>query len=175
MNIISEFSDNKGLNVKLTADKIFISAVGIEETFALRSVQGIGIYDDIVKYNSDLEKIKSENATIDIWSIGLLAISSFVAITVILNIPSYIASNLNLQEILNKSGVKIFLTLLFIALSFYVKRFRNKTTPLLDSYLSIILSGGDRKFRFNKDEVNAKNVAEFVNKVEETLTAYHSK
>ena len=53
MNIIAEFSDDNGLNVKLTADKIYINTIGKEETFALRGLKGIGIYDDINKYNSD--------------------------------------------------------------------------------------------------------------------------
>ena len=58
MEIIAEFNDKKGFNVKLTKDKIFVSAIGQEETFALRSVNGVGLYDDIEKYN--LEKIGPE-------------------------------------------------------------------------------------------------------------------
>ena len=47
MNVVSEFGDNQGFSVKLTEDKIFISAVGNEETLALRGVNGVGVYDDI--------------------------------------------------------------------------------------------------------------------------------
>ena len=54
MEIIAEFNDKKGFNVKLTKDKIFVSAIGQEETFALRSVNGVGLYYDIEKYNAEL-------------------------------------------------------------------------------------------------------------------------
>ena len=43
MEIIAEFNDNKGLNVKLTSDKLYVSSLGSEETFALRGVNGVGI------------------------------------------------------------------------------------------------------------------------------------
>jgi hypothetical protein len=47
------------------------------------------------------------------------------------------------------------------------------TEPVLDSYFTLMLSGGDRRFPFNKSGNNAKQIAEFINKVEDTLTAYH--
>ena len=53
MTNIAEFNDKKGFNVKLTADKIYISAIGNEETFALRSLNGLGLYDDVEKYNKE--------------------------------------------------------------------------------------------------------------------------
>ena len=58
METIAEFYDNEGLNVKLTKDKIYISATGNEETFALRGVNGVGIYDNIQKYNAEVEAVK---------------------------------------------------------------------------------------------------------------------
>ena len=36
-----------------------------------------------------------------------------------------------------------------------------------------MLSGGDREFQFDKKASNAGDVADFCNKVEDTLTAYN--
>ena len=44
--------------------------------------------------------------------------------------------------------------------------------PVLDSYFRLMLSGGSREFKFDKTEDNAVAVAEFINQVEDTLTAY---
>jgi hypothetical protein len=170
MNVIAEFSDDNGLNVKLTADKIYINTIGKEETFALRGLNGIGIYDDIKKYNSDLNKIKSENSTLDIFRIGLIAFSSFLLLNLLWDISEIIEHNPASDQY-----VKLSFVVISISLSFFIKRWHNKSTPQLDSYLKIILSSGDRNFRFNKDEKNAKNIAQFINQVEDTLTAYSSK
>ena len=62
---------------------------------------------------------------------------------------------------------------LFAAVGFIVLKFKSKKKPpSLDSYFRIMLSGGDRKFKFDKSGDNAKNIAQFINQVEETLTAY---
>lgn len=42
----------------------------------------------------------------------------------------------------------------------------------LDSYVKIIISGNNKLYLFNKKAKDAANVAEFINKVEETLTKY---
>ena len=44
--------------------------------------------------------------------------------------------------------------------------------PILDSYFRLMLSGGDRQFLFNKSDETSVKIADFINKVEETLTAY---
>ena len=49
----------------------------------------------------------------------------------------------------------------------------NMTEPKLETYLRVILSGGERKFLFNKSEGNAVLIADFINKLEQTLTAYN--
>jgi hypothetical protein len=64
MDIIAEFSDNAGLTCKLTKDRFYVSSLGNEETFALRGVNGIGIYDDLEKYNSELTLFKSQDEKI---------------------------------------------------------------------------------------------------------------
>jgi hypothetical protein len=166
MNIIAEFSDNNGLNVKLTEDKIFISAIGNEETFALRGLNGIGVYDDIEKFNKELEDIRKKKDKKKVIMI----------ICLLIGIVSLIA---NVKEMYNMKSFD-FQTLIF-SLIFFAVAYFNKTTmdgilqPKLETYLRIILSGGDRKFLFNKDAENAKSIAQFINKVEETLTSYNSK
>ena len=60
MEKIAEFNDNNGFNVTLTSDKIYITAIGQEETFALRSVSGVGLYDDIKKYNQEIEAFEKK-------------------------------------------------------------------------------------------------------------------
>ena len=60
MKTLAEFNDDKGFNLKLTEDKVYVSAVGNEETFALRSVNGVGLYDNIEKYNEELEAFKKK-------------------------------------------------------------------------------------------------------------------
>ena len=47
-----------------------------------------------------------------------------------------------------------------------------KTDVKLDSYVKIIISGNNKLYLFNKKAKDAANVAEFINKVEETLTKY---
>ena len=91
MEKIAEFNDNNGFNVTLTSDKIYITAIGQEETFALRSVSGVGLYDDIKKYNQELkafEKKAKESKTLAVsliisgilmmgvaMSVGLIALA----------------------------------------------------------------------------------------------------
>jgi hypothetical protein len=64
IDTIAEFSDNVGLTCKLTKDRFYVSSLGNEETFALRGVNGIGIYDDLEKYNSELTLFKSQDEKI---------------------------------------------------------------------------------------------------------------
>lgn len=51
----------------------------------------------------------------------------------------------------------------------------NKTNnePKLMSAVRIMMSGGNRDFQFDKTGIKSGNVAEFVAKVESTLTSYH--
>ena len=60
----------------------------------------------------------------------------------------------------------------FIVVALLMKK-KIPTKPTLDSYFRIMLSGGSREFKFDKNEENSADVANFVNKVEDTLTAYN--
>lgn len=161
MDIVSEFGDNQGFTVKLTSDKIFISAVGNEETLALRGVNGVGVYDDLEKYNKELEEFKKKTMSPLRRKITAFSIIGF--------------SVLMLLSILTSGNTEsLGIPVLFAAVGFIVLKFKSKKKPpSLDSYFRIMLSGGDRKFKFDKSGDNAKNIAQFINKVEETLTAYN--
>ncbi len=160
MDVVSEFSDNQGFTVKLTSDKIFISAVGNEETLALRGVNGVGVYDDLEKYNKELEEFKKKTMSPKRRKYTAFSI---IGLGVFALIP-----------VLSGETETLMLGLILAVVGFIVLKFKSKKKPpTLDSYFRIMLSGGDRKFIFDKSGDNAKNIAQFINKVEETLTAYN--
>ena len=159
MEKIAEFNDNNGFNVTLTSDKIYITAIGQEETFALRSVSGVGLYDDIKKYNQEIEAFekkakKSKTAGVSLIISGLL----------------FIAPALAFGLIALGTGL---LGVILLSIGIYIlNKNESAKKPVLDSFFNLMLSGGDRRFPFNKSAKNAKQIALFVNKVEDTLTAY---
>lgn len=162
MTNIAEFNDKKGFNVKLTADKIYISAIGNEETFALRSLNGLGLYDDVEKYNKEDQIYqeglkKKKRGYISLLVLGVL----FLVIGLIASINKGEDAVGGIVE-----GIG------FIVVALLMKK-KIPTKPTLDSYFRIMLSGGSREFKFDKNEENSADVANFVNKVEDTLTAYN--
>jgi hypothetical protein len=175
MDIIAEFSDNAGLTCKLTKDRFYVSSLGNEETFALRGVNGIGIYDDLEKYNSELTLFKSQDEKIKNAKNAKIAIGYVLyflaAYFVIMGLTSY------------DEPMSLFFCLIFGGLSAFGayklqnspldKSLFNIPEPKLETYLRVILSGGERKFLFNKSEGNAVLIADFINKLEQTLTAYN--
>jgi hypothetical protein len=174
MDIIAEFSDNEGLTCKLTKDRFYVSSLGNEETFALRGVNGIGIYDDLEKYNSELKLFKSQDEKIKIAK----NLNKSFAITCYIIAAGFVISGL----IAYKTPTLLLLFLIIGGLSAFVahkqnspldKSLFNVPEPKLETYLRVILSGGERKFLFNKSADNAVLIADFINKLEQTLTAYN--
>ena len=156
MKTKAEFTDKKGFNVKLTDDKIFVSSIGNEETFALRSVNGVGLYDDIDKYNTELNDYNKKN------NIG--CVYSIAGFNVILGI---IVIQLNVI-----GGLLIMLIGIVGAYFMNIGMEKKKTQINLDSYFRLMLSGGSREFKFDKSEENSVEIADFINKIEDTLTSY---
>lgn len=157
MKTIAEFNDQDGVNLKLTEDKIFVTSIGNEETFALRSINGVGLYDDIDKYTKELDSFKSKKKQ-----------SKRAAIMF------YVIAVTMLSVVLVAGPGAIVLPLMFTGVGYLISRSsRKKTSPILDSYFKLMISGNDKFFLFNKNDSNVKNVADFINKVEETLTSYH--
>ena len=162
MDSKAKFTDNKGFEITLTDEKVYVTTIGSQETFALRSVNGIGTYDDIEQYNKDLEEAKKKDKRyFKNWGIGAIAIG------VTLLLASAVVSDFSagvLSVILLPWGVWWYII--------GAKSESPEDKTKMKSYFRIMLSGGDR-FQFDKKAANAGEVADFCNKVEDTLTAYH--
>ena len=159
MEAIAEFNDNDGLNVKLTSEKVYISAASGDETFALRSVNGVGTYDDIKKFAEESEEYANKGKK---WKIAffVMIFVSFASLMGVIEDPEA------------AMGLIICLALTF---GFYYK-WKNPTKggpPVLDSYLKFMISGNERLFKFNKSDESSALIADFINKIEDTLTAYN--
>lgn len=149
--------DIGNLQVNLTDDKLFVNTFSSNETFALRSVNGLGVVDLIDDYNKKLTDSKKKLVY------GTLSLTLFI---LLLNNAG--------------SGYNGFLgfipnTLLFVSILFAIYNFVNYKKPVLMSAVRIMLNGGNRDFEFDKTGVDSEAVAEFVARVESTLTAYHKK
>lgn len=155
MDVIAEFSDNEGLTCKLTKDRFYVSSLGNEETFALRAVNGIGIYDDLETYNKELTLFKKQDEKNSIKKIACIGVGIL-----------FLGLGISKEE-----TTMIVIGIIIVIIGFNIS---NKLSePILNSYLRIILSGVDRKFLFNKSEENSVSIADFINKLEQTLTAYN--
>jgi hypothetical protein len=178
MDIIAEFSDNQGLSCKLTKDRLHVSSLGNEETFALRGVNGIGIYDDLEKYNSELTVFKSldaqkKNAKKVLIYFGYLFYFISACFIIIGGLKALI-----IYKSINKLLIAEFVGVLLAFLAYKIQKSPvgskfNVPEPKLETYLRVILTGGERKFIFNKSENNSVYIADFINKLEQTLTAYN--
>jgi hypothetical protein len=150
-NILSELSTD-GLKIKLTDEKLFINTQSSNETIALRSINGIGIVDLLDEYNSELTKWKQSN--------DKEKISNFL----------FIIGAIFLLTGIDGLGWIIGLVLIVIGLT---QRVSSVKRPTLLSSVRIMMSGGNRDFKFDKTSSNSSDIADFVAKVESTLTAFH--
>ena len=92
----------------------------------------------------------------------------FIAIAVTLLLASAVVSDFN------AGGLAVLI--LPFGVWLYIKGAKSESpedTAKMKSYFRIMLSGGDREFQFDKKASNAGDVADFCNKVEDTLTAYN--
>jgi hypothetical protein len=157
MDTKAKFTDNTGFEITLTGDKVYVTAVGSQETFALRSVNGIGTYDDIEDYNRQIEENKKKDFTSFKWlGIGLAVFGIYLGF----------AWGSSSAMFLIVCGIVMF------GIGANAKSPEEKSE--MKTYFRIMLSGGDRKFQFDKKASNAGDVADFCNKVEDTLTAYNT-
>lgn len=149
--------DLSTLNIELTDEKLFVNTFFSNETFALRSVNGLGVVDLIEDYNKKL--------TVSKRKILYVTLSLTLSIILLMNAGS------------GYNGILGFIpdTLLFASFCFAIYNFVNYKKPILMSAVRIMLNGGNRDFEFDKTGVDSEAVAEFVARVESTLTAYHKK
>lgn len=146
------------LQINLTDDKLFVNTFSSNETFALRSVNGLGVVDLIDDYNKKLTVSKSK------LLYGTLSLALFILLIMNNGPGSY-------RGLLGYIVGPLYL----VSFSFAVYNFVNYKKPILMSAVRIMLNGGNRDFEFDKTGVDSEAVAEFVARVESTLTAYHKK
>ena len=140
------------LEFKITADKLYIETVDGSETYALRSINGISVKDDIGKYNGELNALKGQKqigTALLIFGLVILMLCLWLGWPIVrlifggcFIVPGIISMN---------SGAK----------------------PRLESIVRITMNSGDKAFRFFKDDANSGEVADFVATLESTLTAFH--
>jgi uncharacterized membrane protein YeaQ/YmgE (transglycosylase-associated protein family) len=152
---LTAFSSSN-LNIKLTDEKLFINTSTSSEAFALRSINGIGVIDLVDEYNKKLTDWKSKSyLPYVLFFCGIMCI--FFAFT---DKEANIVGSIILGIILAAAGY------------FLLNKF-NKDKPSLQSAVRIMMSGGNRDFSFDKAGVKSDDIAQFVAKVESTLTAYN--
>jgi hypothetical protein len=162
-NTISHFQVD-GLEIKLTEDKLFINTAASNEAFALRSIDGIGVIDLVENFNKSMDLYKELNNKTKMGKIfALIGIAIlFFAIILYFNDSPFI-------------GVFLGFPALVFIFSGLANMYKNLQIPTLKSAVRIMMSGGNRDFIFDKADANSNSIAEFVAKVENTLTAFHNK
>jgi hypothetical protein len=151
--------ETEGLSIKLTDEKIFITTATSMETFALRSIDGIGVIDLVDQFNSELDKYKLDKK----GSVSGMIMTGFFVFCGLIGL--IVAGFLGLFLL----GIGL---ILFIPV--YLK-YQKLIQPTLKSAVRIMMAGGNRDFMFDKAHSNSMEVAEFVAKIEDTLTAFHKK
>ena len=164
--IIAEFTDGHGCNLKLTDQRLYAKSVGIEETYALRSVDGAGVWDDLEKYKTDkLEGDRRANSKRN-WGVVIMVIGGFQLLGGIIALFS------NLLETPAATGVQLVFGGLILYFG-YKKFMQSKEIKVsLNSYIKIIISGDNKNYIFNKKSKESADIAKFLEKLEETLTKY---
>lgn len=151
-NVVSNF-ESPEISIKLTDEKLYIKTLTSTETFALRSINGIGIVDLIDKYNLELTTQKNAKKPT-----GLYILGGFLILAGIGNFAVSI-------------GPAVICLILGGAV-FYWASTQQAPEPNLKSAVRIMISGMNRDFEFDKSGPYVNQIAQFIVKIEETLTAY---
>lgn len=149
----------EGLSIKLTEEKLFITTAISTETFGLRSIDGIGVIDLVDSLNQEMTEYKKQMQ-------GFLS-------SIIVGIMFSLAGLYALFLDPSTGAFVLMLGLGFSAFGLFKRNGFKK--PTLKSAVRIMMAGGNRDFTFDKAQANSSDVAEFVAKVEDTLTAFHKK
>lgn len=155
-NILSQFNADN-LEIKLTSEKLFIKTAMSNEAFALRSVNGVGVIDLVDEFNKALTIWKEKSGA----PYFLFVIGAFFMLSVF--------GAKQTSDI----GPIITLGIIAIIAGYFLLEKNKKKKPILMSAVRIMISGGNRDFQFDKTGSGSGNIAEFVAKVESTLTSYH--
>ena len=152
-NIITQF-DAGLFNVKLTDEKLVFLTNNSTESFALRSLNGIGVVDLTDDLNQQVLFAQGKKST---------QMLNIVIGAIVMIFGFYVGGGFG--------TVMAIVGIVFIILGLLVK----VPTPILKSVVRIMLSSGNRDFQFIKSSGLGSTVLDFVSKVEETLTAYHKR
>jgi hypothetical protein len=149
-NALTHFQTDN-LEIKLTEEKLFITTPTSTETFALRSIDGIGVIDLVDGLNANLRLYKQVRFNNIVFMVGGIILFLFGFF----------------------SAIMFGIGAAIIALIFF--NMKRQVKPTLKSAVRIMMTGGNRDFIFDKANTNSIEVAEFVANVEDTLTAFHKK
>lgn len=149
-----------GLSIKLTDEKLFITTSTSTETFGLRSIDGIGVVDLVDDLNKELNFYKQARANRIMYMVLGVVLIPF-------GLFMYRADMVMFAIVEILSGLIIFL--------YQLINLNKMSNPTLKSAVRIMMAGGNRDFTFDKALANSSDVAEFVARVEDTLTAFHKK
>ena len=152
-NVVSNF-ESPEISIKLTDEKLYIKTPTTSETFALRSINGIGIVDLVDKYNQELTLQKNAKSPILTYVLGVLFL---------------VGGMINLSKGIGTGIIGIILGGGLI----YWGTTQRPNDPSLKTAVRLMISGMNRDFEFDKSGPYLNQIADFVVKIEETLTAYH--
>lgn len=157
---INELIVNSDLNMRLTDEKLYINTKSSSETFALRSVHGIGVVDLVERYNEELSEWKRKDGkkSTQVWTCGILGVLILFV---------------GFANFSTGGGGYILLGIGLLILAGFLSQKENNVKPALKSAVRIIISGAHRDFEFSKSSRISLDIAKFVALVEDTLTAYH--
>jgi hypothetical protein len=161
---IAEFTDGKGCKVKLTSEKIYAKSFGLEETYALRSVDGAGVFDDQELFAREKLEAEKKSKSKKTWGTILMIFGGL----------GFFGGIMAVSENPDAMGGLVGSIAFFVfGIVLYNKSKEALDKVKLKSYIKIIISGSNKLFLFDKNAPGSAKVAEFLEKVEDTLTRYN--
>ena len=142
------------LSVSVDSEKLYITSAEGQEVFALRSLNGIGITHDLKGHEEALNKLKSGKMA----GYGLAGFGAIIAIIGMTDEDPTVG--------LAEGG-----TMLLAGIGMAMAGGKE---PVMKSSISLTISGAPKEFVWPNSSYPdvPKDVADFVNTVQDTLTAY---
>lgn len=158
---LASFQDASGLKASLTSETLVIHDKDSVETFALRSVHGIGVAVD------------TEAAKRKAWLLNelekrsLVLIGTLVGFNIIFGIGATVFTGENMLVV----GLVVS-AVMFVFFYFHYEQLRTELSNLRVARIRITISGAQREFDFSDGPDVKLAIEGFVSKVQSTLTAY---
>lgn len=152
-NVIYELEAGM-LNIKLTGEKIIAVTPKSKESFALRSLSGIGVIDLLEEFNNSLseKKIYTPLMIISIAVCGFVTYAGFI----FLKLATFI-------------GIPLIVVGFLCLIISIIKLNQLLHHPKLMSAVRIFISGENRDFILSKADIKIGDLDEFVSVFESTL------